>query len=325
MQKTKRQQINIGQINFIDWSYVVTFEPILTPLITSIKKVGLLNPPILESTTDGRLRIVSGWKRIIALKHLNITDFNAQIYFSVDNSPCLELFLLNIYENSAIREFNVIEKANILQKLINIFKMPPQKILDDIFPLLELGRNPNTIDRYLPLVLLTDNLKIGLVEDTLSFETALELAKMTIEEAAVVSDLFFELKFGKNRQREFLILLKDIAAIYQMSVEQILEKNDIQIIIKDNSLTPAVKINRIKKILTQLRYPRFSQTEENFAQIRKTLKLPPDISLIPPDFFEGKKYRLELTFERQADLEKALQLLSTENRQQQFKKLENLI
>ncbi|NIR16796.1 MAG: ParB N-terminal domain-containing protein, partial [Desulfobacterales bacterium] len=42
----------------------------LKPLIRSIEKFGLINSPIVTKDSEGRMEVVAGYRRILALKHL---------------------------------------------------------------------------------------------------------------------------------------------------------------------------------------------------------------------------------------------------------------
>ncbi|MFX0140283.1 MAG: ParB N-terminal domain-containing protein, partial [Candidatus Hodarchaeota archaeon] len=82
MNKPAQIEVYIDQIDFNDRSYVFTFKSPICQLVSSIKQIGLINSPILERKTNNTFRIVSGSKRILALRHLEIEQFQAQVYYS---------------------------------------------------------------------------------------------------------------------------------------------------------------------------------------------------------------------------------------------------
>ncbi|MBD3289461.1 hypothetical protein GF337_11715, partial [candidate division KSB1 bacterium] len=96
----KKESISLKSIDLSDRTYVFTFEPIISQMVRSVKEIGLINPPILEQISEQpAYRIVSGFKRILALKHLQKETAEAYIFKSADKKPSLELFLMNFYEN----------------------------------------------------------------------------------------------------------------------------------------------------------------------------------------------------------------------------------
>ncbi len=317
--------VTSDQIDLDDRRYIFTYEPLISPMITSIKNVGLLNPPILEKTRANKYRIVTGLKRILALKHLNMNKFQAKIAHIQRDEESLRLFLINLYENITTRPLNKIEKAIILDKLTNQFCIDKEYVIKSYLPLLGLGQNPEVLRRYLQLVKLEDYLKIALIEDTISIDMALKMFKMTPTARRKIFQLFSDLNFGKNRQKEFINLIQDISKIQNQSIDSILQHPDIQKIIKDESLTSPVKINRIKQLLLKMRYPKFTAIEHDFENIKRELKLPPTISLHEPAFFETNKYRLELVFQSNQEFGEQLARLNEIYNKAQIKKLEDLI
>ncbi len=311
MNKPEQEKVHFSQIDFDDQSYIFTFEPLLSGLINSIKKIGLINPPILEQTSDNTYRIVTGLKRILALGQLKINQFPAKIYQSMNPAPTLDLFLLNFFENIGTRNLNEIEKSIILHKFIHLFQVSEESVISEFLPLLNHGANKAVLDRYLKLVYLKDNIRIAIVEEFISIDNALALLEMSLIERQSIFDLFQRLQLGKNNQKELLRLLREIAKISNQSIVQIVEDKEIQDILSNEKITSPRKIEHIKEVLKRMRYPLFSIVEMNFQNLKKDLKLPPNIILRPPPFFEGEKFTVELSFKNQAEFNKLIGILAS--------------
>ncbi|OQX85478.1 hypothetical protein B6D60_07735 [candidate division KSB1 bacterium 4484_87] len=324
MKKPKLQTININDIDFEDKSYVFTFEPLISDMVHSIQAVGLINPPWLEKRSDGKFRIVSGFKRIIALKHLSQKKFSALVHSAGDDKINEELFLVNLHDNIATREINVIEKALILRKLIFDLKINKKRVINDYLPLLGFGKNPEILKRYLPLAELPDYLKAALLDDTISIETANLLAELPETESAEIFSIFQNLKLGRNRQKELLRLLQEIQHVSSHSPLEILGAREIQQILENEKLTPPIKTQRLITEIKKIRYPFFSKIEQKFLDLKKGLKLPPSIRIIPPPYFEGKKFTIEFTFSSQKEFNQAISLLNKLKSENKIKPLEKL-
>ena len=318
-------EINIDQVDFYDVNYVFTFAADNSSLISSIKQQGIINPPILQQKENKKYLIVCGSKRIGALKQLQVKKFTVKILKLNNGNPTLDFFLINLYDNIGSRELNQIEKADIISKLINLYKQSRDVIAKTYLPLLGLGTNPKVIDRYLPLNNLESQIKKAIANESISIDVAHFLATVSPEERLKIFDLFDYLKLGRNRQKEFIRLLQEIKIISNKSIIGILDEENIQNIIQDHKLTSAVKINRIKKALKNLRYPVCSKVEEEFKQIKKYLKLPPNLVLHAPPFFESKKYSMEITFKNQAEFTKLAELLKLIAESEKLSNLENLV
>ncbi|NOZ61421.1 MAG: ParB/RepB/Spo0J family partition protein [Calditrichaeota bacterium] len=324
MKKPKQQTVNLNDIDFEDKSYIFTFEPLISDMVHSIQAVGLIHPPLLEKRSDGMLRIISGLRRIIALKHLKQKKFPALVYIADNDKINKDLFLTNLHDNLATREINVIEKAFILHKLIFDLKISKKRTISDFLPLLGFGQNSEILDRYLPLTELPDYLKAALLEDTISIETAQILGNLPEAENAEIFLIFQKLNLGKNRQKELLRLLSDIQKVSSQPPLEILKKNGIQEILQSEKLTPPVKTQRIIGELRKIRYPIYSKIEDKFLDLKKELKLPPAVRLSPPPYFEGRKFTLEFTFSSQKEFDQIVTLLEKIKSGKKIKPLEKL-
>jgi hypothetical protein len=218
-----------------------------------------------------------------------------------------------------------VEKAHIILKLKNLFHLTNKRIAANFLSFLELGNNPTIIARLLKIAALPHHLKQSIIDDFVTAETAFSLSELEKQEAKQVFDLFVSLKIGKNNQREFLQFFNDISNATSITISDIIEKPEIQNIIKNEMLTAPVKINRIKGQLKKLRHPRFSVVEEKFDQFKMSLKLPPSLILRPPAFFEGEKFSFELNFKNQAEFKKLVRQLNEFVIKNRMKELEKLI
>jgi ParB-like chromosome segregation protein Spo0J len=317
--------IKLNEINFNDDSYLITFNPDISKLVASIKKVSILNHPILEKTAKDSYRIVCGYKRLLALKQLNRKKISAYYFETRDTFPLLELFLFTIFENVATRALNIIEQANIVHKLVTTFHVPDEIIAKKFLPELDLGTNPKLINRFLKIYTLKDFLKKAIVDDFLSLDSALSISQLGKKEARQIFDLFLFLKIGKNKQKEFLRLVNDISKASQSAISDIINDAEIQQTVRDAKLTSPIKINRIKAQLKKLRYPHYSKVEEKFDLFKKELKLPPNMILRAPDFFEGEKFSFELKFKDQSEFNKMIEQLKQFVDQNKMKTLEKLM
>ncbi len=247
MNKIENLAVTVDQLDWNDLSYRFTFAPLLAPLINSIKHIGIQNPPILEKISDHRYRIVTGFKRIMALKQLGRNRLVATVYDSPDDEPKLELFLLNLYENLGTRSLNDIEKSLALHKLIVVFHMPEEKVVTEFLPLLGLGSNQLVLNRYLKLVNLEDDIKVAVATGFLSIDIATGLLKRSATERQAIFHVFMQLKPGKNRQKEFFRLLQELSGIEDRSIDNILASVEIQQLLASNKLSLPEKNEQLSK------------------------------------------------------------------------------
>lgn len=304
-------EVALQSIDLEDRALMITFAPRLEALRASIAKVGILHPPLLQATSPpGRYRVASGYKRIMVLKDLGAETVTAHLYPSGND---LALFSLGLAENLGTRPLNLVEKSLALDRLIHLFGLSREDVAQQHLPTLELGTDPETLDLYLSLASLEDDIKESLVRDRISIATAQRLAGLAPADRLAFHRLITDLVPGKNRQLQILTLLLDIVRIERAALSRLLEENEIQRLVHDQTVQTPVRARRVQEALHRRRYPRFSQAEQQFQELKKKLKLPAHVSLMPPPYFEDQTYRLTITFQSQKQLlaaQKALKDIS---------------
>lgn len=299
------REIRIDNIDFADQTFTYSGFTDLTALEQSIQEVGLIHPVFLqERAGTDKVRIVAGLKRLLALRNLEIRQVLAQVYEANENDD-FELFRRHLFENASFRQFNDVERARIINKLIHQFQTPVAEVTRDFLPRLGLGINPKVIERYLPLVQLHEDIQAALAADVIGVEMATEIGRLPDHDQIFFFELCLKLKLGKNRQREILNLFQDLAKMSDSSLTAIAEKIQLEKILQEDVPTP-VRTDRVKLALKQLRFPRLTEVEDHFKIILKKFKLPPQISLTPFPFFEENRFTVKFDFRNRAELEKLI-------------------
>jgi len=310
MSNKKLDMIRMDRIDLSDRTYIFTFEPILSRMISSIQSIGILNPPILARKSDTPdYRIISGFKRVLSAIHLKHTEISAHVYDDL-KGPNAEFFHIALHENLGTRILNPIEKSNIIKKLSDLFHIDQQEIISHYLPVLNLTPNLKVFHIYLALYDLEDNIKIAILEELISPETAFHLLNFTPDDRREMYELFMILKAGKNQQRELVRLLHDISVREKTSIEDIIHQKDLQTMILEPKFSPAFKLDRIKAFLKKKRYPIYSDAEEKFNRLSKDLHLPPEIIFSASPFFESDKYSIKIVFRNQQEFDERMEILN---------------
>lgn len=303
------KQIRLEQIDLSDDTYSVNFLSDLQGLRSSIEQIGLIQPVLLRKKKD-RYQIVCGFRRISVMKELGKSEIESKV-FEEDERDEFQLFSLSLHENLATRGFNAVEKAIALDKLIHRFQIDPATVIETYLPFFSLEPNEKILNTYLSLARMEDEIKTYVLKEEVSRSNIRKLSALTPENRMAVLSLIAPLKLGENRLREVLTLLEEIARRNQCEGKDVVQRPEVQEILSQKELTPSQKTERIKKVLTGLRYPKLNQLEKAFEKKRKDLNLPPDISLHHPPFFEGKRLKIEFQFETREEYQRILSTLST--------------
>jgi len=92
-------------------------EEKMAELITSIKEVGVLQPPVVRSIGDGRYELIMGERRLRAAKAAGLSQIPVIIRQTPDDQLLREALLENIHRS----ELNALEEGAAYEQLLNDF------------------------------------------------------------------------------------------------------------------------------------------------------------------------------------------------------------
>jgi ParB/RepB/Spo0J family partition protein len=287
------EHIPLTTIDLEDETFLITFMPDLKLLQASIKLVGLLEPLILREKTDKTYQIVCGFKRIEALRLLAIAEAAAFVYPQGELDD-LQALALTIGHNIT-RPLNLVEKAQALAKLLS-FGVSEREVIDRYLPLFSFQPHMRILKQVLDLLALEKGLQEYLVQEKLSLAAAARLLDLDQQGQKSMIPLLLTLRPGENRIKEIISFLREISLRDDVSISALLAKHDIVAILADVRTPCPQRLEQVRRIIKQMRFPLLTEMEQKFAAYKQSLSLPPQISFHPPPFFEGEEFRMELRF-----------------------------
>ncbi len=293
-------KIPIDSIDAADDFYRLSYFPDISGLQQSLKAVGQVHPLCLEKRADGGLRVISGFRRLWAARELGWNALDAEVE-SVPVSKRFFLFRQTLFENLALRSPNWVEKAFVVHKLKNQFQVSEEEIVRNWFPVLQIGQNRRWLEWLLPIPGYETDVQRVIAEDALTFDLFEFLPDLDGESRLALVRFFRELKLGKNRQKEFYALLRDVALRERISIGGLLKSKNLNKILRAEDLSLGQKTQQVRELLRRWRYPHLVDTEARFRQLVRDLRLPPGIQLRPPANFEGEKFQLDFSFRTAED------------------------
>jgi ParB family chromosome partitioning protein len=313
------QNIPLQEIDLSDDTFSVNYLPDLQKLRSSIEGVGLIQPVLLKKKLDG-YQIICGFRRISVMKELGKSEVESKVFEETEMDE-FQLFSISLQENLTTRGFNAVEKAVALDKLIHRFQIDPAAVIKTFLPLFSLEPNEKILNTYLSLAQMEDEIKTYVLKEEVSRSNIRRLSTLTPDDRMAVLSLISPLKLGENRLREILTFLEEISRRNRCKVEDIVQQSEIQMILSQKELTPSQKTERIKKVFTDLRYPKLNQMEKEFEKKRRDFNLPHNISLHHLPFFEGKGLKIEFQFGTVEDYRSILSSLSNLSDKEEFQEL----
>jgi len=303
------RQVALTEIALDDRTFIVTYHPEMHALQRSVAHVGVLTPLHLRQPSDqAPLQVVCGSKRLLACQQSGQTSVPALVYSAADLSEA-QAFLLALHDNLGCRVLNAVEKARTLWRLRQDFQVQPVALLQDFCPLLDIPRRAETLQAYWSLATLEDALQAAVVEGTLPLETALWIGAHAAEEQRALLQLFTGLKVGNNRAREFSTYIDEICQRDARSPAALLQELGVPALLANHQLSGPQKLDSVRGVLRQARYPQLSAYEQRFQAAARRLRLPPQITLRPPPYFEGQQYQVTLSFGQRQELQHYAQRL----------------
>ncbi|KPK29397.1 MAG: hypothetical protein AMK69_06690 [Nitrospira bacterium SG8_3] len=298
--------VALKQISQSPGPYCMSFGFDLKPLIRSIEKFGLINSPIVTKDTEGRMEVVAGYRRILALKHLQWEDIPCRDLSHLGFAP-VELLLFNLHDNLSTRPFNAVEKGMVLSRLDQYISR--EEVLRDFMPLLDLPCHGHTLEMFLGLEKLEQPIKESLVNRRISFQTAKAFVHMKPESRATLFNWITGVGLNANQQSQFLAYTADISIRDQKEIPELLEEEEILDILNDVNLNNPQKAKRLLNFLKSRRFPLLTRSEKRFREKSTGLGLPDGVSISHPPFFEDPDYRLEIFFKNGKKLREKIDAL----------------
>jgi ParB-like chromosome segregation protein Spo0J len=314
-------KIQIDDIDFQDKTFDTTYVRIIEDLITSIKRSELINPLILLEENNLKFKIVSGFSRAIACRELKIVELPAFIY-SESEKNMKDLFLLKLEDNRFTRIYNPVEISIIIKKLKEKFNASDEEIVKDFLHLLGLEGSLRDIEQYIIIESYDETLKQALIRETITLDTVSSLSKLSRIESEALLKCLEALNTTASYQKIIIELIDDISTKDNIPIQRILERDELDEILKNEKLPRSQKCQRFIEILKIMLYPIYTKADVKFRDIKKNMKLPKSVHLDHSPFFESPEFSMRFNFKNKEEIENIVnglkEILSKESLQEIF-------
>jgi ParB family chromosome partitioning protein len=310
----KIKDIGIDELELGHERFRISYFFSLDLLIRSIKEIGLVSPPVVTSR-NGRLLIVAGWKRALACRELSLSPLPV---FLLEEPDDLKAFRMSFLENLTVRRFGLLEKSEIIRKLVG-FGESEKKIIKTYLPLLGI---PPTYDYYTLFMKIS---RLNVDEKELIHNKNLPLAvlerlvEFTPEERRALYPLLLPL--GQNKQKDVVEVMQELCLSRGLSIKGILGEKEFKTVLQSGNLSSLQKAEKIRQLLKKKRFPLLSARQEAFVSAKKKLAWPKDIKISHTPFYEDKKMFIEFSFLSKKDFLKKTSTLQKAAVSEDFEEL----
>lgn len=299
----KLLEVSLDDINQKDERFRFSYHFDLEKLLISIKKFGPVSPLLAVKREGSQYVIVSGWKRLLACLELSLT--HVPVYLLDEQDDC-RAFLLCLYENWAARNFNILEKAEILLKL-NGFLGDEKKIVKQFFPLLDIPATLTYFDIYLKIALLDPTWKKIIFKKKIPLASIQLLIKFSPEDREPLLPLILPLNVNKLKQ--FLENLYDLSKKTGDSPKVLLSAPEILSVSKSTNLSSLQKAEKVRSLVWAKRYPTLYSWKKSFAISLKKAQLSKEVAFDSASFFEDGEFAVTFSLKNKQSFQKKLSKL----------------
>jgi ParB-like chromosome segregation protein Spo0J len=302
----ERILVDLHEIPESPGPYTMSFGFNLDGLRESIARVGLIALPLVAKNQEGPLDIVSGYRRILAMKAMGEHKILCEDMTSILASP-LERLLAAFYDNLATRKFNDIEKAMILHKLQH--HVGTEEIISSFMPLLSLPSHQGTLKFYLKLLDLDESLQKAIAQEEISLKLARTFVETEKSSRQTLFNWISSLKLNSNQQLKFIEYVKDISMRDGLTTLEVLSDGSLTKSVQNPQLNTPQKAKVVLEALRVRRFPRLARAQEAIAKAVAPISMPPGTSIHYDPYLEDPDYRFEIKFKHGKDLMKTINML----------------
>ncbi|MCD6533965.1 MAG: ParB-like nuclease domain-containing protein [Deltaproteobacteria bacterium] len=290
MNNVRTDHCFLADIDFADRTFPFSYGALPARLEKSIATAGLLQPPLLVAGKNG-FRIVCGWRRLEVLRKLADESGEDEILVNLAKNISLqELFRRALWENLAIREFNLVETADIYCAALKIFTL--DEVEKKIMPALKIPLRPRFRGRCQAISGFSQELRDLLAAGSVDAETVDLIKEWSADERSALIDLVTESGLRRNKLREVVGRLDDLARRDQISPFELLAD------VRQAALDEAgnIDVELLRRQLKARLYPQLTAAHLEFVARQEKFPWLKPFRLDPPPDFEGGDYRLNFTF-----------------------------
>ena len=288
MSYLKTDSCKLSAIDFGDRSFPFSYGVPPRELLESIERVGLLQPPLLLESTSG-YKIVCGRRRLLALQQSRTGDKEIDI-LSASEGRVKELFRRALWENLALRAFNLVETADIYVQALKMFS--ENEIADEICPALQIPRRERFHKRLQAIAGFSQELRDLLAAGVVDAESVDLIREWGAPELKVLIELIAETGLRRNKLREVIGRVDDLARRDGVSpCEPLLAAVAV---VRD--VEGKIDIGTLRNQLKVQLYPHLTTARRDFSEKLRQLDLPAKVRLESPPDFEGGEFRLSFSF-----------------------------
>ncbi len=269
-------------------------DPILSK---SIKKYGIITPPLVTCSPGNTYTILSGFKRI-ALAMNTLSSNNIVCLVLPDYFTEKDIYCHLIAHATTGKDLSPIEKALFFKKTKSF--LSEQETIT-LFSDLGLIMNRHLIKEHLKLLELESSTIDGIHNGSVHLKAAKLMGRVTLNDQGALTHLIKRFAIGGSKQQKLVEYSLELMKRKKISFQELWGKIQESMRIQNQNNKP----QEIQSILLWLKehcYPRLDKEEKQFKRFSSGLRLPGNVQLQHAKSFETDQLRLTITFQNEEQL-----------------------
>ncbi len=287
------REILLKKIDYEDETYRISEDLVSARLFESIREIGQLNPVVFLEEND-RYRIVCGFRRVHALRQLNMSKVLCRVLELKDRAS-VDPFRYALWDNLSHRKLEPLETARAVHKLKVEFGLSDDLLIQEYLPRLGLPPRRKALDAQIMLHTSAAPVRKQFREGHLALSSVERLASMPSTSQETILSAMLKMRLSASLQRKLFALVEDLSAIDDSEPGAVFNDSEISGLLDNDRLSPGERGDRIYAILYRKRYPNVSKVGVEFQVKRKSLGLPGTIQITADPYFEKPDLSVEFT------------------------------
>jgi hypothetical protein len=295
-------------VDLDDSTYLIPYFSDIAPLRHSIERVGLINAPVVQTSSGGGLIPVLGRRRIQCLCELGRSEFPAKVL--PEHMPIADGFALAFWDNAAHRNFDPATRAYIVKRLLELISR--ETVASDFLPTLGISPKGPRLELLKRIGSMEQSVLKELADARINEKTAALLCDLDSSDRIRLLELVESLRLNTNKIYEVITWLVDLSLINEKSINELLAREAVTCILTDDSPLPE-RAERFRNLLRSWKFPELTLREQEFHRWAKQIAQP-GILVRPAPMFENPECVVEV---RVHSLKAAESVIDALNRKEQ--------
>lgn len=296
------RHVRFNQIDFNDNSFILAppgEEIIPEKLKESIKRTGILHPPIVREKREECFQIVTGRKRLLAVKESGRACCDCLVMTA--STTVLDGLAIAFEEMLLKKKINPVEQAIFFGKVLQ--ETDDNEAAERFLPPLGFPPRPHLIKRFIALLDLEEPLLVAVHKGRLDEKVALELGKLNFGDRMALFEVITLLHLSVGNQKKLTISSRELAVRANSSIRQLLSDPEAEAILNHPEANLPQKAANLMAWINKKRFPRLTEAEQEFRRFTGKLQLPKGVSLSHSPSFEKDELTLSITVQDQVKLQ----------------------